>query len=86
MCSLSDFISLATNGHITTTQAGRRPASAFPLNRTGYLPHARSSGGHMKKYRSEATMRQLDVVERELRKTTVTLQKKLSLQPTGFIK
>ncbi|XP_057292090.1 uncharacterized protein LOC130614671 [Hydractinia symbiolongicarpus] len=82
---LSRKIRKATNGHITTTQAGRRPVSAFPLKRTGYLPHARSSG-HMKKYHSETTMRQLDVVERELRKTTVTLQKKLSLQPTGFIK
>ena len=55
----------------------RRPQSAFPHHtsdtRTGVAT-------------PQETKRELDAVEKELRRTTALIQRKLSIQPSCFIK
>jgi len=57
-----------------------RPASAHPIQ-TMQRPRQYSSTR-----RNDETLRQLTVVEKDLRKTAAQLQRKLSLNPSGFLK
>ena len=62
----------------------KRPFSAAPV-RVAYGNVDWKPSKCQYNYTSKETMRQLDAVEKELRKTTALLQKKLAINPLNFV-
>jgi len=63
------------------SQSDRRPRSAMP-----HQIYIQPSVNNLTQYHSQERMMQLDNLERELRKTTIALQKKLSIHKSSIVK